>query len=137
MVRAFVAGSAVACWLTATAQAGQCQWKFSVNNQTGNDIKVEQVSTRTGAWWLMQWHSTQEIDAGDKEQLSQLVGTNTNPGYSFTSNTACNPNKKIDFKVRFYCVDLGNERNYHRKALNKVRDGVHTVKITTCSDYTS
>ena len=121
-------------------QAGTCNWKFYVRNNTDVNIEVTKVSTRTGGLWKVQWTNGlatygQRISAGDREMLGDPW---REVEFSFDTDTACNANKEIDFKVQFECESGETEGEKHiRKALNKPRDGTHTVKIPECTDYTS
>lgn len=121
-------------------QAGTCNWKFYVRNNTDVTIEVIKVSTRTGGLWKTQWtHGLatygQRIAPGEREMLGDPW---REVEFSFDSDTACKPNKVIDFMVEFQCDSGSTAGEKHiRKALNKPRDGTHTVKIPECTDFTS
>lgn len=124
---------------SSSAFAGQCQWKFYVKNTTGERIQVDKVSTRTGGLFKVQWSYShpsrlgQFVDPGEKSLLAQE--DDANPGYSFTTDTACKPDKDIDFRVRFYC-DSTDDKKFIKKKLDAKRDGEHTMTISRCSDET-
>ena len=126
--------------LAPAVQAGTCNWKFYVRNNTDVNIEVTKVSTRTGGLWKTQWTNSsatygQTIHPGDREMLGDPW---REVEFSFDTDTACNANKEIDFKVQFECLSGDTKGDKHvRKALNKSRDGTHTVKIPECTDYTS